>query len=279
MRLLHLSDPHLQLPDWRDRTLGQLGPLRMLATAELWKGRGAKFDGAARSLAAWARAAESFDHTLLTGDLSQLGLREELELARAALGPLASDPGRFTCLPGNHDRYPWRGRAQRWFEEAFPEQLRSDLGDPLVRVRLLGPVALLLVDSCGTASWPLTSLGRIGAAAIAALRRTLDHAEVRRRCALVAIHHAPLRARGRPRWPRPDLAGHRDFLRACADGGAQAVLAGHVHERFEVPATADRPRILCCGSSTERGREGAFALEFEGARLAAVRRLDGPPRG
>jgi 3',5'-cyclic AMP phosphodiesterase CpdA len=291
MRLLHLSDPHLQLRDWRTRPLLQLGPLRALATVELWKGRGRLFDGAGDALAAWARFALGYDHCLLTGDLTQLGLREEMQLARDALGPLAGDPARFTALPGNHDRYPWGGRAQRWFEELFPEQLQSDLpalerplaaarpaagpqrSVPLVRTRLLGEVALLLVDSSLPVSWPVVSGGAVPPAATAALQAALAAPEVRARCALVLTHHAPLRPHGRPDRPLHYLAGWRPFLKACRDGGAQALLCGHIHERFALGPSDELPLVLCAGSSTELGRRGAWELEVRGGRLQPPRLL------
>src|SRR5205823_7529162 len=50
MRLVHFSDAHVQLPGWRRRPLDELGPLRALATVELWKGRGRLFDGAEETL-------------------------------------------------------------------------------------------------------------------------------------------------------------------------------------------------------------------------------------
>ena len=256
MRLLHVSDPHVQLRDWRTRSLRARGPLRAVATVELWKGRGELFDGAEESLAAWALAGAAYDHVLLTGDLSQLGLKEELQLARAALGRLASDPARLTCLPGNHDRYPWGGRAQRWFEEVFPEHTGGDVQCGPVRVLLRGEVALVVADSSLAVSWPVWTNGVIDPATLEGVRAALALPEVQDRCKLVLTHHAPLLASGRPRFPRPHLAGHAPFLRACAEGGAQAVLAGHVHERYLVEAGEGRPLIVCCGSSTQRGDRG-----------------------
>ena len=46
MKLVHFSDAHVQLPGWRERPLDELGPLRALASVELWKGRGKLFDDA-----------------------------------------------------------------------------------------------------------------------------------------------------------------------------------------------------------------------------------------
>ena len=65
VRILHFSDPHVQLPGWRERPLRELGPLRALATVELWKGRGRDFDDAFEKLKAIARDADA-----LKADLS-----------------------------------------------------------------------------------------------------------------------------------------------------------------------------------------------------------------
>src|SRR5262249_35145854 len=154
MKIAHFSDVHVQLPDWRTRPLRELGPLRALATVELWKGRGKLYDEAADKVSHLARDVQrlGFDHAVCTGDLTQLGHPEEFALARRALGPLAADQERFTALPGNHDRYLYRG--ERLFERHFPEQARSDLAGPL-RVRLLGEqAALIALPTAALVSWP-----------------------------------------------------------------------------------------------------------------------------
>lgn len=270
-RLLHFSDPHVQLRGWRTRSLRALGPLRALATIELWKGRGTNFDDAAGKLRELARLARGFDHAVCTGDLVQLGTQEEFALAREALGALAAEPARFTCLPGNHDRYPDGRSPQRWYEESFPEQVQSDLGADFLRTRFVGDtLALVATDSTGPLSWPVLSPGRISADDVQRLTRTLAHPEVRRRCALVLAHHAPFQPRPFGLL-QPIVFGGGPFLRACRAGGAQALLCGHVHQRYQLNETRARPRILCVGSSTEAGKEGAFALEIEQNRLVSVR--------
>ncbi len=205
MRILHFSDPHVQLRDWRQRPLRAFGPLRALATAELWKGRGRRFDGAEARLRALARLGLAFDHAVCTGILTQLGMREEMQLARAALEPLASDAGRFTALAGNHDRFPLDARPVHFFEELFPEQAATDLPvfDAL-RIRLLGPrggAALLVVESAVPYSWPIVSRGKIEPRALTQLEAALAHPDVQARCALVLTHHSPLRRNGRLDWP------------------------------------------------------------------------------
>src|ERR1700738_644316 len=90
MRILHLSDPHVQLPRWRERSLRDFGPLRAFATGELWKGRGRDYDGALERLRQIVRDADALraDLVVCTGDLTQLAMEEEFALAQDALSPL-----------------------------------------------------------------------------------------------------------------------------------------------------------------------------------------------
>src|SRR5205814_2169015 len=86
------SDPHVQLPRWRERSLRELGPLRALATVELWKGRGRDYDDAFDKLGLIVRDADTLKADLVacTGDLTQLAMEEEFALAQRALKPLSS---------------------------------------------------------------------------------------------------------------------------------------------------------------------------------------------
>jgi 3',5'-cyclic AMP phosphodiesterase CpdA len=267
MKLVHFSDVHIQLRDWRRRTLRELGPLRALATVELWKGRGLQYDGAAATLRKLARVAAAADHAICTGDLTQLGHPEEFAAAREALGPLASDLERFTVFPGNHDRYPWHGRRSPLFEEHFPEHGRTDVCTPL-RVRLVGDAALIIVDSAGPLCWPVVSRGRVDRAQIEALEAALRAPQLQGRCKLVAVHHAPVLRGGRPDWPWKALRGARALLEVARHGGVQAILCGHIHDRF---VFGRDPTVICAGSSTQLGHEGYFEVEIRGAELVSVR--------
>ena len=68
-----------------------------------------------------------WDHLVITGDLTQLSLEEEFELAHETLEPLLRrGEARVTILPGNHDRYvadpetwaAYRARFGRFFGDA-----------------------------------------------------------------------------------------------------------------------------------------------------------------
>jgi 3',5'-cyclic AMP phosphodiesterase CpdA len=272
LRLLHLSDPHIQLPRWRERSLSELGPMRALASVELWKGRGRAYDDAAETLKAIARDADTLraDHVILTGDLTQLAHEEEFALAREALSPIVP---RLQCIPGNHDRYPLGRQPNKLYEKYFPESTSMaprPLGDQLV---------LFPVDTVGEVSWPVISHGRVTSGQLHQLARTLSDPAYAARCKLVLTHHAPTRRGGRRDWPLHDLRGARHLLRVSAENGADAILCGHVHERFDDAAREGRARVICAGSSTERKKEGYWLIEIENGRLASVtrRKLGGEP--
>ena len=233
MRILHFSDPHVQLPRWRERPLRELGPLRAVATVELWKGRGRDYDGALEVLHRIIRCADTHraDLVVCTGDLTQLAMEEEFALAREALAPLGD---RFLTIAGNHDRYPLAGKPNRLYEQYFPPR-------PL-------PDGFAALDSCGEVCWPVITQGRI------------VEAELRQDLAgkIVLVHHAPFRANGVPDWPWHRLRGARKLLEAAR--GATAILCGHIHQRFR------HGNVICAGSSTERSREGYWLIEVEPGR-------------
>jgi predicted phosphodiesterase len=233
VRILHFSDPHVQLPRWRERPLRELGPLRAVATVELWKGRGRDFDGALEVLHRIIRCADTHraDLVVCTGDLTQLAMEEEFALAHEALAPLGD---RFLTIAGNHDRYPLAGKPNRLYEQHFPPR-------PL-------PDGFAALDSCGEVCWPVITQGRI------------LESELRQDLAgkIVLVHHAPFRAGGVRDWPWHRLRGARKLLEAAR--GATAILCGHIHQRFR------HGNVICAGSSTERSKEGYWLIDVEPGR-------------
>ena len=233
IRILHFSDPHVQLPRWRERPLRELGPLRALATVELWKGRGRDYDEAFEKLKAIVRDADALKADLVacTGDLTQLAMEEEFALARDALAPLGD---RLVCIHGNHDRYPiGAGAPNRLYEQYFPPR-------PL-------PDGFVALDSCGEICWPVITRGRVERAA---LQQDFAHQ-------IVLLHHAPVRD-----WPWHELGGRRELLEKTRE--STAVLCGHKHERRR------EGNVFCAGSSTERGKEGYWLLEIDQGRVVSA---------
>ncbi|HEX9603242.1 MAG TPA: metallophosphoesterase, partial [Myxococcales bacterium] len=115
--------------------------------------------------------------------------------------------------------------------------------------------------------WPVVSRGRLDRAQLDALSATLAAPALRGLCKLIAVHHAPLLRGGRLDRPWHAMRGARALLAAARRGGAQAILCGHIHDRFIHGAD---PIVICAGSSTELGHEGYFELHIQGGRLLSA---------
>src|SRR5208282_199787 len=99
-----------------------------------------------------------------------------------------------------------------------------------------------------------------------ALERLVADSRLQGRAVLVAVHHAPYKANGRPDKLSHGLVDAEKLLRLLP-GPRFAVLHGHIHHRYQHPATATRPHIFGAGSSTEAGDEGYWLLETAGGQI------------
>jgi 3',5'-cyclic AMP phosphodiesterase CpdA len=178
-------------------------------------------------------AAQAPDHIAVTGDLTNIGLPQEHINALAWLKGLGS-PERVSVIPGNHDIYSRLGGdpgAHRWAAYMASDArgaLHADHGETFPFVRLLGPVAIIGVNSA-VPTPPLVAVGRVGPAQVARLATILErlgHARVFR---LILIHHPPLT--GQARRYR-DLADADAVQAVVARHGAELIIHGHNHHNM-----------------------------------------------
>jgi 3',5'-cyclic AMP phosphodiesterase CpdA len=280
MRFLHCSDVHVT-DDYGARQLLRLGWRRWIALVELQLGgRARRFAHAENALQQIARDAEALavDHLIVSGDLTAYSMPDEFTRARAALAPWTDNPLRASVIPGNHDRYTPGSLNSHRFERSFGQLLGSDLPEQAVEdgfpvVRLLGETdAVVGLCSARVPRFPGMSFGVIGKPQLAALERIIADPRLRGRAVLVAVHHAPYKANGRPDRLSHGLVDAEDLL-GLLPGPRFAVLHGHIHHRFHHPATAGRPHIFGAGSSTEAGDEGYWVIETAGGQIAGARAL------
>ncbi len=147
------------------------------------------------------------DVVVVTGDLSDMGLREQFEEARRLLDGLECP--RTLIIPGNHDA---RNVGEVHFEELFGPR-NSELS--VDGVRILG------LDS----SEPDLDNGRIGRERYLTIEdRFSDPDEFK----VVCIHHhlVPVPGTGRERNIVLDAG---DLLRCLTSAGVDVVLCGHKH--------------------------------------------------
>ena len=124
MRIAHLSDPHLL--DLAGVPSGRLlGNKRLTGylTIKLHRGSAHRREVVEAMVDDINRG--GFDHVVITGDVTNLALEPEFELARRVFDRLEVGPANVSVIPGNHDVYT-RGseRSQRFAEYFGPNITR-----------------------------------------------------------------------------------------------------------------------------------------------------------
>jgi len=220
--------------------------------------------------------ARPVDHVVVTGDLTNLSLRPEFELARQILDGIRLGPAQVTVVPGNHDVYTLGALQQKLFGELLAPYATSDGGGrkvefPLVRVR--GEVAIVGLSTALPSPPPLAD-GWLGGRQLAALDEVLERLGREGKFRVVALHHPPYANR------HAVLRGLRDRGRlqeVLARRGAELVLHGHEHRdlRRTLPGPRGEIPVIGVGSGTydderadRRARYNVYVIE--GGRLVGV---------
>lgn len=222
-RFAQLSDPHLtSLLGVRP---GTLRDKRLLGWLSWRRKRRLRHDPDVLAGLVEDARAQGIEHWAITGDLTHIGLPEELEAARAWLASLGT-PAAVSAIPGNHDLYVADPAGR--MHASWAPWMRSDDdgdGDGFPWLRLRGPVALIGLDSAWAAGW-LMATGELGEAQRQRLDALLDATGRAGYLRIVLIHHAPLP--GLDPW-RKRLVDAKALAAILERRGAELVMHGHGH--------------------------------------------------
>lgn len=264
MILAHFSDLHVlaidDVPVWRffnKRITGWVN-LRL-------KRAHAHRTETARLIAREVRA-RGVDHVAITGDLTNLALESEFALAHEILEhEMGLGPDEISIVPGNHDVYTQGALRSRRFTSFFSQYTRCDLDIavdigpgrfPFVKLR--GPAAIIGLSSA-VPRLPLMAAGELGRPQLAALDRALAHPEVKRRTAVLLLHHpvhnppSLVRTAFEGLWDAPALRQRLDRIRRGL------VLHGHLHERMRRPVNANVVAVCAASASLHNADEHRMA--------------------
>ncbi len=235
--LAHLSDIHLTPPDTMRLGVRDLLGKRLTGLLNWRFKRTRHFSPAVLAALVADMQAHKPDHTVITGDMVNLALPEEIaQVARwlRNLGP----PDEITLVPGNHDSYVAGALEQTiacWGDYYGGSRHIGNGGGTsgghggvvFPSYRRIDNIAILGLSSA-VPTYPFMATGALGAAQIARAERLLERAHDEGLFRIVLVHHPPL-AIGHLKM----LTDHAALARVIASAGAELILHGHTH-------TADR---------------------------------------
>ncbi len=227
--LAHLSDPHIgPLPRPRRREL--LGK-RVTGYLNWTQGRSRVHDMATLGQIVADVKARHPDHIAVTGDIANIGLPAEFQLARRWLETLGA-PEDVSFVPGNHDAYvrgslPDLARVFAPWTTGELEAKEPQTGGRFPYLRVRGQVALIGLSS-GVPTPVFIASGRLGRRQLQATEALLLECARRDLVRIVMLHHPPRAAAsnvGR------GLSDARDFEEVIRRAGAELILHGHNHRQ------------------------------------------------
>ncbi len=243
-RLAHVTDAHLgPLPRPR---LRELANKRVLGFTNFQLLRRKKNKGGLIEALVADLATLEVDHTAVTGDLVNIALPGEFEVARLFLESMGR-PEDVSFVPGNHDAYVKAivGEPERlWGEymrgDAHPDTGEAEKGFPYLRVR--GNIALVGVSSA-VPTGPFSASGKLGKPQTERMEALLKSLEGSGLFRVLMIHHPP-NAFGVARVRR--LTDVRRVADAILAGGCELVIHGHDHrlERTEMVGNGRRIPVM-----------------------------------
>jgi len=182
--IAQLTDLHLLEDNHADRPLGPRARLSLLSF-------GRRLDAAERrrraaSALAEARA-ESVDHLLITGDLTEDGELAQFEVLAELLADSRISPERITLVPGNHDAYADGGT----YAAALAGPLRPYAATSAIATALRFRDVTIVPVSTAFHQSPLRSAGAIVGAELETLGQIAADPSLRGRPLVFAQHHPP----------------------------------------------------------------------------------------
>ena len=174
------------------------------------------------------------DHIAITGDLTQLGLPLEFEIAQSWLQTLGAAK-QVTVIPGNHDTYVktnWSETFAHWLDymvadkQDKPAASITDLDGLFPTLRIREQIALIGISTAYPCGLHLAT-GKIGDNQLKKLGIILKKLSGQGLFRIILIHHPPVKDIVSWRRSLTDAASLRIMLKRY---GAELVLFGHSHK-------------------------------------------------
>ena len=262
--IIHISDLHFhkypkKIIEWKSK--------RFLGIANLFFRRARQFPLHRSKKLVEQISRMKWDHLVISGDITQLSLESEFDLARKTLDPLLEDKSRVSIIPGNHDRYVLQNYSKDFFKKYFGEFF----GSSEIHFRKL-KFGWVLVgwDSVHPNGW-LTAAGTVKRSTIKATEDIIKSFPQNTR--FIIVNHYPLTfPEG---WKFDQFHELYNLLPVkkwvLSHPQIRIYLHGHIHKNWvhNIPREADLELLLVNSASSNsipyKGQESSFhKIELEG---------------
>jgi 3',5'-cyclic AMP phosphodiesterase CpdA len=259
MRLIHLTDPHLS--SLEGQTFGSVRGKRRSGYLSWSRNRRLVHKRHILDVLTKSIQAESAGQIVLSGDMVQIGLDDEIRQVSNWLDELAPSEQIF-FVPGNHDVYAadsWASMRRHW-SSVLPTPV-NDIEDtstsayPLIRN--IGGIQLIGVSSaCVT---PIFSArGAVGKRQMNQLWKQLQECQLKSRLSCLVIHHPPLPEMAKWRKALKEVHALKSLLQ---EHQPALVLCGHLHHNTETLLGKSRVYCTSSASSTRNASYRVFDVE------------------
>ncbi|PWL17110.1 metallophosphatase [Falsochrobactrum shanghaiense] len=249
-RLAHISDIHLSpLPRVRYR---ELASKRITGYINWLRNRKGAMHGTVLDSLIADMLTHKPDHIAVTGDLVNLALNLEIDIANDWLGTLG-EPDDVSVVPGNHDAYVPGAldkacrKWEPWMRGDGVDNSGRRVEFPYLRAR--EQIAMIGVSSA-RATAPFMASGDFRSSQARRLAAMLDEAGSRGLFRVVMIHHPPIHG-ATPTHKR--LYGIRRFQKIIRNHGAELILHGHTHlaTRYDIDGPHGKVPVIGVPSASQ----------------------------
>ncbi len=201
------------------------------------------------------------DHTVITGDLTHLGLPCEFKYSANWLHKLGSG-SEISLVPGNHDTYvpePWSRTFKYWLEFMLPSfkqgpQARAEhcLEDIFPSVTIRGSIALIGLTTAVPCA-PHLATGRLGRIQLEKLEAILKKLQGQRLFRVIFLHHPPIPGVVRQ---RKCLTDAESLLEIIEHYGTNLILHGHAHREVKTSIKTSQGTAAVFGAPSVTSLDG-----------------------
>lgn len=212
------------------------------------------------------------DHIAISGDLSNLAMREEFQAAKRIIDTIPDASSCVSVVPGNHDYYIPEVAENGLFEEIFAPFMKSDLANYTLSTgypycKLLGEDVALFALNSAIPSLPMFAIGKVDARELRAFEALLDDPLIQDRFKVVMLHHPLLPfEHSRVEYTRR-LVNASEVLDVLRRHNVELAIHGHNHyyDHVEVPHLGKPGTLHICeagSTSVTRAHDEAFGGKY-----------------